>query len=294
MTFWNRIDAAISAATGRPFSARERTGMGGGCINAAYQLEGTDQRYFVKLNHPDKDDMFAAEAAGLEEIIASETLRAPRPVCWGRTEESSYLVLEFIDLTSCTGAACESMGRQLAQMHRHRAPRYGWVRDNTIGSTPQPNAPHSDWVTFWSERRLGFQLELAARNGHGGHLQKKGERLVGFLSRFFEDYAPFPSLLHGDLWGGNCGTDMEGQPVVFDPAVYYGDREADLAMTELFGPFPSRFYGAYGESFPLDPGYKVRKTLYNLYHVLNHANLFGGGYPAQALSMTERLLSEVR
>jgi fructosamine-3-kinase len=177
-------------------------------------------------------------------------------------------------------------------MHRVTGRSFGWRRDNTIGSTPQPNTPGNDWIAFWREQRLGFQLRLAERNGLSSALQAKGERLLERLEAFFRGYAPAPSLLHGDLWGGNHGYTVSGEPVVFDPAVYYGDREADLAMTELFGGFGAGFYAAYKEVWPLDSGYAVRKQLYNLYHVLNHANLFGGGYASQAEAMMERLLAE--
>ena len=178
-------------------------------------------------------------------------------------------------------------------MHRTTRAEFGWVRDNTIGATPQPNTPDPDWVRFWARQRLGFQLALAARNGHGGALQRLGETLLGRLPDLL-DHAPAPSLLHGDLWGGNLGYMRDGEPVIYDPAVYYGDREADLAMTELFGGFGGDFYAAYREAWPLDPGYASRRDLYNLYHVLNHLNLFGGGYLGQALNLLGRLLAQVR
>ena len=184
------------------------------------------------------------------------------------------------------------LGRELAAMHRHRRARFGWHRDNTIGSTPQVNREEHDWVHFYREHRLRFQLDRAADNGMA-HLRRNGDRLLESLEGFFPGGGPAPSLLHGDLWGGNHAALADGTPVLFDPAVYYGDREADLAMTELFGGFPARFYAAYNEAWPLDEGYATRKSLYNLYHLLNHANLFGGGYVAQADSTMGRLLSEV-
>jgi fructosamine-3-kinase len=144
------------------------------------------------------------------------------------------------------------------------------------------------------DQRLGFQLRLAAQNSLGTKLQRLGELLLANLEGFFPGYRPPASLLHGDLWGGNAAFAISGEPVVFDPAVYYGDREADLAMTELFGGFDSRFYAAYREAWPLDPGYGTRKTLYNLYHILNHANLFGGGYVSQTENMLQRLLAELK
>jgi fructosamine-3-kinase len=238
--------------------------------------------------------MFEAEAEGLRELAQAQAVRVPAPICSGTAAGLAYLVLEYIDLTGADGKSLERLGHQLAQQHRVTNSKYGWHRDNTIGSTPQINTPCDDWVEFWQQYRLGFQLALAADNGYGGGLQRQGEQLMTRLGDFFSDYTPVPSLLHGDLWGGNFAVASGGAPVIFDPAVYYGDREADLAMTELFGGFGERFYQAYRAAWPLDPGYGVRKQLYNLYHVLNHLNLFGGGYGAQAERMLDALLSEIR
>lgn len=291
---WSAIDAHILHVTGLNFRSSRHDSVGGGFINAAYRIAGDGLRYFVKLNRADQCAMFEAEARGLQEISSSGTIRVPQAICVGSAANASYLVLEYLELGPCGGTACERMGERLAQMHRHTASRFGWRIDNTIGSTPQINTPDHDWIAFWREWRLGFQLRLAAKNDYGGSLQNKGARLLDELPRFFPGYAPAPSLLHGDLWSGNSGADKQGEPVIFDPAVYYGDREADLAMTELFNGFPPRFYAAYREAYPLDPGYAVRKTLYNLYHILNHANLFGGGYASRAENMIDRLLSEIK
>ncbi|HSD61707.1 MAG TPA: fructosamine kinase family protein [Burkholderiales bacterium] len=287
---WDQIAAEISAATGRQFTIARRSSLGGGCINDACLIEGGGRRYFVKLNRAEKAEMFAAEAEGLAEILATKTIRVPAPLCHGAGGSTAWLVLEYLELGG-RGDARE-LGRRLAALHRCTGTSFGWRRDNTIGSTPQVNTPGNDWLAFWRERRLGFQLRLAAKNGLRGALQAKGERLMDRLTAFFPGYAPAPSLLHGDLWGGNHGYAASGEPVIFDPAVYYGDREADLAMTELFAGFGSDFYKGYREAWPLDAGYAVRKNLYNLYHVLNHANLFGGGYGSQAEAMMERLLAE--
>ena len=167
------------------------------------------------------------------------------------------------------------------------------IAENTIGSTPQHNNRHDDWVEFWRQERLGRQLQFAAGNGYGGVLQSQGEKLLERFQGFFQDYQPQASLLHGDLWGGNAAADGRGNPVMFDPACYFGDRETDIAMTELFGGFGAEFYAAYQAEYPLDAGYKVRKTLYNLYHILNHLNLFGRAYLAQANNMIEGLLAEL-
>jgi protein-ribulosamine 3-kinase len=217
----------------------------------------------------------------------------PAPLPIGEAQGQAFLALEWIDLGPGTPAAEALLGEGLAALHRCLAPRFGLTRDNFIGSTPQPNGEKDDWVAFLRDRRLGFQLALAARNGHGGRLQDRGRRLLELLDVFFATYQPRPSLLHGDLWGGNWGMDGAGRPVIFDPAVYHGDREADLAMTRLFGGFGAAFYAAYVREWPLDAAAGTRRDLYNLYHVLNHLNLFGGGYRAQAEGMIDRLLAAI-
>ena len=292
MAALDEIAAAIAHATGESFQPDAQHCAGGGCINQAFILASGARRYFIKTNRAALAWMFEAEAEGLDEILKSQSLRAPQPICHGTAGDTAYLALEYLDLGG-HGTPSE-MGRQLAAMHRRTAGQFGWKRNNTIGSTPQSNPWTKGWVEFLGKHRLEFQLELAAQNGFGNTLQKPGEALLARLEDFFQDYQPIPSLLHGDLWGGNAAFTRSGEPVIFDPAVYYGDREADLAMTELFGGFNSSFYSAYREAWPLDAGYSTRKTLYNLYHILNHANLFGGGYINQAKNMIRQLLAETR
>lgn len=286
------IGQKIATISGRPFAPTRENEAGGGCINRTFLLEGSGERYFVKLNSAERLSMFEAEAEGLKELAATETVRVPMPLCSGVAEDQAFLVLEYLPLQASDAHAQETLGRQLARMHRVTAPTFGWRRDNTIGSTPQVNTPTDNWIGFWREHRLGFQLQRAADNG--GALSRKGEQLLDALPAFFKSYRPVPSLLHGDLWGGNAAATGDGEPVIFDPAVYYGDRETDMAMTELFGGFSARFHSAYRETWPLDAGYRVRKNLYNLYHVLNHFNLFGGGYLSQAEYLIESLLAETR
>ncbi len=292
MPDWSQINQHISEVTSQRFADTQSQGVGGGSINAAHVLKGKDGReFFVKLNNASRVDMFKAEAAGLNELLSASAVKAPAPICWGVSGDEAYIVMEYIPLGS--KGSGPKLGEQLALLHRKRWDKFGWFRDNTIGSTPQLNTPSNSWVEFYREHRLRYQLELAARNG-GSRLLDQGERLVDDLDAFFTDYQPAPSLLHGDLWGGNYSTDRDGNPVIFDPAVYYGDREADIAMTELFGGFPRDFYSAYSAAWPMDTGYETRKTLYNLYHVINHFNLFGGGYLSQAGHMISSLLSEIR
>ena len=290
MINWDAIAASISNTTQTRFKSAHAVPMSGGCVNQAWRLENSDGvRYFVKLNDAHKLSMFEAESAGLTAIAATHTVRVPQPVICGVSDEHAFLVLEYLDLNGSGNARL--LGEQLAALHRTQARQFGFSQDNTIGETLQRNGWSSDWIAFWREQRLGFQLDLAARNGYGD-LQEQGQKLLEKLPELFDGYSPVPSLLHGDLWGGNHAFTADGMPVLFDPAPYYGDREADLAMTELFGGFGAEFYAAYHTAWPLDAGYAARKMLYNLYHILNHANLFGGGYVRQAQGMMQRLLEK--
>jgi fructosamine-3-kinase len=290
---WPDIERSIREASGAPFSIEARDGASGGCINECHVVRGQGRAYFVKLNVPGKAEMFSAEAAGLNEIAGTRTVRVPKPVCHGVSPAACWIVLEHLELRPGNDQSLRELGRRLARLHRVAAQHHGWHRDNTIGATPQENAWADDWVAFWRERRLGYQLKLASSKAQGSRLIANGERLMEKLPAFFKGHSPPPSLLHGDLWSGNAAMAAGGEPVIFDPATYYGDRETDIAMTELFGGFPRSFYDAYRAEYPLDPGYATRKPLYNLYHVLNHFNLFGGGYGAQAERMMEQLLAEI-
>ncbi len=286
------IANAVTQATGTPFAPRDSRTAHGGDISQAFTLSDDTRTVFVKVQPAARQSMFETEAAGLAELARAGAVRVPEIISQGVAGRHSFLVLEHLSFGSRGDAA--QFGRQLAAQHRVTVPRFGWKTDNWIGSTPQPNGWMDDWIAFWRTHRLGFQLDLAARNGYGGALQSDGERLLAHLDAFFDGYSPAPSLLHGDLWGGNHGYLADGEPVIFDPAIYHGDRECDLAMTELFGGYAHAFHAAYREAWPLDAGYATRKILYNLYHVLNHANMFGGGYVGQASRMIDQLLAELR
>ncbi len=288
------IARQISACTGADFSVVYAQAVAGGDINAAFRLQGADRAYFVKLNQPALLPMFAAEQAGLQALAATQTLRIPQPITCGASTNHAFLVLEHIDWGRPSPAASRLLGEQLAQLHQQGHAYFGWHCDNTIGSTPQPNPAYMSWPRFWREQRLGHQLQLAYANGYRGRLHTLGEKLCAQLDVFFSGYQPSPSLVHGDLWGGNTAVDRHGRPVIFDPACYYGDRETDLAMTELFGGFDRDFYAAYQATWPLDQGFATRKILYNLYHILNHFNLFGGGYARQAENMLAGLLADIK
>lgn len=284
----------LQQVTGKDLQHHRLTSVGGGDINAAYQLQTEQLSWFIKLNRASLLPMFAAEAAGLQALDALQQLRIPKVVLYGEYDTQAYLILEYIQLRALRGDSNILLGQQLACLHQQPQDFFGWPIDNTIGSTPQHNDRHHDWPTFWQQQRLGKQLQFAADNGFTGRLQTQGLKLVAHVPDFFSTYQPQPALLHGDLWAGNAASDDQGNPVIFDPACYYGDRETDIAMTELFGGFGREFYTAYQNEYPLDSGYKTRKTLYNLYHILNHLNLFGSGYLSQANNMIEQLLSELR
>jgi fructosamine-3-kinase len=293
LILWRDITDHISSTVGRPFRGGQPKSVGGGCINSAYTISDGSQSYFIKTNSARYADMFAAEAEGLLEIGKARAVRVPEPICWGTAGDTAYIVLERIEFGVHSERAGALLGRQLAQMHQVTAARFGWHRDNTIGLTPQINTYGNDWVEFWRDRRLRFQVDLAERNGYDGPMIDKARELLECVPVLLANHRIWPALLHGDLWSGNHSVDTETRPVIFDPAVYFGDRETDLAMTELFGGFSPQFFQAYRSELPLSNGYPVRRTLYNLYHVLNHVNLFGGGYALQAERMTDQLLSEV-
>lgn len=257
----------------------------GGSINQAARLETAGTTAFLKW-HPDPPPaMFEVEADGLRRIADTDTVRVPEVLA----VDEEWLLLEWLPITSTGNSdAGAALGRQLAELHRATASAYGLGYDNYIGSTPQKNDWFDDWTTFWCERRLRPQLELAEQNGH---MPARRRRLIDRMMERAEDWfshEPPASLLHGDLWGGNWVTLEGGEPALIDPAVYHGDREADLAMTQLFGGFPQAFHASYRETWPLPAGYEERRDLYNLYHLLNHLNLFGGSYGASVDRILER------
>lgn len=285
---WQEIDTHISQVTGQKFQTQQHLSVSGGCINQGYAVSDGKLTYFVKLNQASQVTMFEAEMLGLQQMHHTNTILVPQPLCWGTANNSSYIVLEWLEMRDSDSKSWQEMGRKLAAMHKVTSQKgFGWDMNNTIGSTPQINTWTDDWAEFYTKHRLGYQFQLATRRGGSFPLQAE---LLAAIPEFLADHHLQPSLVHGDLWGGNAGCTVDGEPVIFDPATYFGDREVDIAMTELFGGFPPTFYQGYKEVFPLNSGYEKRKTIYNLYHVLNHFNLFGGGYSSQANQMIERIL----
>ena len=299
---WDQITANIRQVTGQDFQGSHLRPVGGGSINQAYALSDREAdreanrdrqaapplAYFVKINQANRIAMFEAEALALSQIAATKSIRVPHPVCWGTVDGSAYIVLEWLDFGYGDHQAWEEMGRNLAALHRVTHPHsFGWEQPNTIGSTPQINSWKTSWLEFFTEHRLSYQFQLSHRKG--GRFPQE-EKLLAALPEILAGHEPQPSLVHGDLWSGNAAITQQGEAVIFDPAAYFGDREVDIAMTQLFGSFPANFYSAYNKAFPLLTGYPQRRILYNLYHVLNHFNLFGGSYESQANQMIQSLL----
>jgi len=293
---WQVITQQLSQILNRHCDYRAHRTVSGGCINQSYLLQCTNgDEYFVKLNRPQLADMFAAEFVGLQTIYGSHSIRVPQPYCSGSAPGHSFIVMQSLRFGGRGNAnSMREFGRKLAAMHRNQETqgKFGWELDNTIGSTPQINSFNRDWVTFWRDNRLGYQLRLAAANGYRGNLQQYGEQVLLRLNNLFPEQ-PAAAMLHGDLWSGNYAVCENGEVAIFDPAFYFGDRETDIAMTELFGGFSADFYAAYNEAYPLAAEYAIRKTLYNSYHIINHLNLFGLSYLRQAESMLQRLISEL-
>jgi protein-ribulosamine 3-kinase len=251
--------------------------VSGGDINQAARIETDRAAYFVKWNLHPLPRMFEVEARGLQLLADSHSVRIPQVMIV--IDEPPALVLEWIDQSHNKSEAAEELGRLLAQQHRSSGKSFGLDHDNYIGANPQFNQPTESWIDFFREHRLGTQGQLARECGHLNlDRARQLDQLMDHLDRWIDPKIVVPSLLHGDLWGGNYLIDAQGHPVLIDPAAYYGDREAEIAFTELFGGFGSRFYAAYNEAWPLDRGYADRRDVYNLYHLLNHLNLFGEGY----------------
>lgn len=289
----DKISSAVSAAIGKEFKATVGPSVGGGCVSDTRVILCKDSdslKFFAKIGTPDEVSMLAAEYHGVLEMYNTKTIRVPKPICYDSTDRFSFLILENLNMTSRAGKKEYGLlGKNLAKMHRCTSDRgFGWHRGNTIGPTPQLNPWTSNWTEFFVNYRLRYQLDLAKRN------RLKLENVETFLQKveniLNQKQDVIPSLVHGDLWSGNIGFLNTGEPVIFDPATYYGDREVDIAMTELFGRLPEEFYIAYNDEFPLAEGYEQRRIIYNLYHVLNHYNLFGGMYGRQAKSMMEEII----
>lgn len=288
------VEEVARGALGARFRIAQAEPAASGCIHQNWIAGHEAQRVFVKTSAAVNLPVFEAEADALASLAASNTIRTPAVVASGANGNHAFLILEYLPLRPMQAAEAERCAEALARLHGTVGEHYGWHRDNFIGLTPQQNSPKPDWPAFFARQRLAPQFAEAARRGYRGDLQAHGERIIDKIGAFFLERRPEPALLHGDLWSGNIAVMPDGEPVVFDPASYYGDREADFAMSELFGGLPDRFYLAYTRAAPLSEGYPQRRTLYNLYHMLNHLNLFGASYLRQVERMARELSEYLR
>lgn len=261
--------------------------VSGGCISDSQILNtASGKKYFLKVNYSQPPDMFIKEANGLNELKKPGVIRIPEVI----SADTNYILLECIESGTRVKNFFDDFGRKFAELHKYTSERFGYFENNYIGSIPQINIlgkdELSDWTTFYFNKRLLFQYELANRNGYVDStftsLIKKLEYKIPDILAGSEEP---PCLLHGDLWSGNFIVDENGEACLIDPAVYYGHREADLAMTKLFGGFSSEFYKTYNDHYPMPDGYEYRENIYKLYHVMNHLNLFGTGYYSQTISL---------
>lgn len=298
---WNAFAAYLSQQLGQSIHIETASAVSGGDIHQAYQLHTSQGNLFLKLNQANLLPLFETEAHNLTAISQSNSILCPKPLGYGTYNNQAWLLMQHLELTQ--QGDDNQRGKDLALMH-HQINRdsqpFGWFEDNYIGHTLQRNQWHFEWPQFYATQRLQPQLELAVMRGASQTLFNQGQQLIEKIDFWFSDYQAEASLLHGDLWGGNSAFIKANQPgaeneaVIFDPACYYGDRETDIAMTELFGGYSPQFYQGYNEVFPLDKGYQQRKPLYNLYHIINHYNLFGGHYEQQAVAIINQLLQQAQ
>ena len=278
--------AALATMIDRHVTGLTVQAVGGGCIHQCWSLRDQGgQRWFVKSGPANRDAMLACEAYALRQLAVAPALTLPQVLAQGVAGQQTFLLLQWLELRA--QGDWRGLGRGLAELHRHTAMEFGWAHDNFIGLTPQPNPRLADWARFW-QQRLAYQLQLA-HTAAPAVLRQLGERVLAAVPRLL-NHQPPPSLLHGDLWSGNAAFLNDGSPVLFDPASHYGDRECEIALCELFGGFDGEFYAGYAASWPLDAAYAQRRPLYQLYHVLNHFNLFGAGYAAGAVQLMREVL----
>ncbi len=263
----------------------------GGSINQTQVLKLTNgERVFMKQNSNPPTNFFLAEVKGLRLLAQAKSgPKIPKPIALQSGSRPTFLLMEYIENSAEDNKFADRLARALAELHRMSQNHFGLDHDNYIGSTPQKNDLEKDGIIFFRKQRIDFQRELARKAGLlPVSTDKKLDSLCDNLKDFLNISGQRPALIHGDLWSGNYFPDSQGNPCIFDPAVYYGLREADIAMTELFGRLPQRFYDAYNEAFPMNPGYQERKDIYNLYHLLNHLNLFGSSYLSSVQQIVKR------
>ncbi len=289
--FQQAVEHQLKQVFGQNTQIESVTPVSGGDINEALCLRLNDHRkVFMKYNRSPLPKLFQCEAEALQLLADTDTIKIPQVIAVSESHEDhpSYLLLEWIKADQDVAASSQlEFGRQLAKLHQHTAEFYGLEHDNYIGTLPQSNQPQTHWIDFYRDQRLGVQfLLLREKQRLPSHRANSLEMLMGSLDRFIDEAMVQPSLLHGDLWGGNFMM-SQGQAVLIDPAIYYGHREVEMAFTELFGGFSREFYQGYNEIWALSSDCHERKALYQLYPLLVHLNLFGETYGARVDSVLE-------
>ena len=295
----NKLQRVLDALLPHSVTLQRSDPVSGGCISEASRVtvqdsNGNKRHYFVKRNHCDFLNNFQCERNGLAAIQASGSIKVPKPIGLGLHDTQAWLILEWVE----PGVKCKNFfaqfGQRLANLHRcTKSMETGWEEDNYLGATRQQNAPMLHWSEFFAQRRIEAQLKLGVENQRfPSRLITEIRQIVERMDRILAGSESETSLLHGDLWSGNYLADAEGNPVLVDPAIYRGNREAEFGMLKLFGGCPASFYDAYHQTYPLAAGWERRNHVYVFYHLLNHLNLFGAGYLEDCQRMAARILSE--
>lgn len=287
-SFWTQLLAHINVTSPEDQAEFQVSSVHGGDINRAFRLRTRKSEYFVKINASSNLPCFQTEKTTLEKLSAF----CPKVISVGCIDGNAFLVLEYIDMSPYGDES--KLGSLIANLHANtntEGKTYGWHEDNYIGLSPQRNTPCTQWEEFWCLRRILPQLQMAYDNGFETGLKDMESSILAAIKKQLHCHKPEPVLLHGDLWSGNKGFKKNGEPIIFDPASYFGDHEVDIAMTELFGGFGPNFYRAYYNVKPRNDGYTSRKRIYNFYHILNHLNLFGESYRSQCIRYAKMIIN---
>ena len=294
---WQSIGCSLQEKLNKEIAFSQTNVVSGGDIHQSFHIQSQSPKesIFIKVNHLDAFPVLESEADSLTFIADTDSILCPTVILLGKTQEHAFLIMEYHHLIS-TGDDYQ-LGKQLAEMHqssiKQQVKPYGFKNDNFIGLTAQHNQWKTNWCDFWINCRIRPQLHLAYQNGFRSQLEHHEDQLVTAITNLLNTYQPEPCLLHGDLWSGNKAFSQKtGEPIIFDPACYYGDRETDISLTRLFGGFSALFYQGYQDTWPLNPDFEQRHPLYNLYHILNHLNLFGAGYLRQSITMIDSLIKQ--
>ena len=284
---WKTINQQISQAIHYDFKHTHKRQLQNTSTDKLFHLSDSKHNYLVKIAQKHELERFEAQAQGLKQLTQNSVFMVPDCITTGANIEFAFIVLEWLALDELPHTHWSAMGEHLAKLHqKHQQAMFGFDTDNYLSSTPQPNQWHKKWDVFFAEERIGWQLQLLAEKGI---ILADPEQLINLVKETLHNHHVLPSLIHGDFWRGNMGF-VNNIPTLFDPACYYGDREVDIAMSELSAPLPEEFYSTYNHQYPLAQGYEQRKLVYQLYPILNNANIYAGHYLNQAKDHVDKLI----